>query len=197
MTNVLERLGAEETARLRARAVAELTTTFASHYAKEVSLAEMLRPEEVAVFAGAPTRIRMTCASPSATERPGGVEAGGHAGENGEAAGRRHGELALFAEIGGVALVGGEDLIEHGGHGEAPRFGRTGARARMRRGRAARFGHRGRELGGSGVLSVQPRRTGPRRARDSNSSDSKASSRVELCGVIGSQPESADAPGDC
>ncbi|MGZ6028081.1 MAG: hypothetical protein ACXWK5_01580, partial [Myxococcaceae bacterium] len=50
VTTVLERLGAEETARMRARAVAELTTTFASHYAKEVSLAEMLRPEEIAVY---------------------------------------------------------------------------------------------------------------------------------------------------
>jgi len=50
VTTVLERLSAEETARLRARAVAELTTTFASHYAREVSLAEMLRPEEIAVY---------------------------------------------------------------------------------------------------------------------------------------------------
>jgi NADPH:quinone reductase len=50
VTTVLERMGAEETAHLRARAVAGLTTTFASHYAKEVSLAEMLRPEEIAVY---------------------------------------------------------------------------------------------------------------------------------------------------
>ncbi len=50
VTTVLERMAAEETARLRARAVAELTTTFASHYAKEISLAEMLRPEEIAVY---------------------------------------------------------------------------------------------------------------------------------------------------
>ncbi|MGZ6035645.1 MAG: NADH oxidase [Myxococcaceae bacterium] len=50
VTTVLERLGAEETARLRARAAAEVTTTFASHYAKEVSLAEMLRPEEISVY---------------------------------------------------------------------------------------------------------------------------------------------------
>ncbi|MGZ6078793.1 MAG: NADH oxidase, partial [Myxococcaceae bacterium] len=50
VTTVLERLGAEETARLRARAAAEVTTTFASHYAKEVSLAEMLRPAEIAVY---------------------------------------------------------------------------------------------------------------------------------------------------
>jgi NADPH:quinone reductase len=50
VTTVLGRLGTEETARMRARAVAEVTTTFASHYAKEVSLAEMLRPEEIAVY---------------------------------------------------------------------------------------------------------------------------------------------------
>lgn len=50
VTTVLERLGAQETARLRARAAAEVTTTFASHYVKEVSLAEMLRPEEIAVY---------------------------------------------------------------------------------------------------------------------------------------------------
>jgi NADPH:quinone reductase len=50
VTTVLERLGAQETARLRARAAAEVTTTFASHYAREVALAEMLRPEEIAVY---------------------------------------------------------------------------------------------------------------------------------------------------
>lgn len=55
VTTVLERMGAEEAARLRARAVAEVTTTFASHYAREVSLAEMLRPEEIAVYGRAAT----------------------------------------------------------------------------------------------------------------------------------------------
>ena len=50
VTTVLERLGPRETARLRARAAAEVTTTFASQYIKEVSLAEMLRPEEIAVY---------------------------------------------------------------------------------------------------------------------------------------------------
>ena len=50
VTTVLERLGAQETARLRARAAAEVTTTFASHYAKQVSLAEMLQPAEIAVY---------------------------------------------------------------------------------------------------------------------------------------------------
>jgi NADPH:quinone reductase len=47
----LERMGAETSRRLRERAVAEVTTTFASHYSKEVSLTEMLRPEEIAVYA--------------------------------------------------------------------------------------------------------------------------------------------------
>jgi NADPH2:quinone reductase len=49
--NYLERLRPEEAAGLRQRAVAGLTTTFASEYAKEVSLAEVLRPEEIAVYA--------------------------------------------------------------------------------------------------------------------------------------------------
>jgi hypothetical protein len=51
VTNALERFGAEETTRLRARAVAGLTTTFASHYSAEVSLSEMLRPEQIAGYA--------------------------------------------------------------------------------------------------------------------------------------------------
>ncbi len=50
VTSVLERLGVEESARLRARAAAELTTTFASHYSEEISLTEMLRPEQIAVY---------------------------------------------------------------------------------------------------------------------------------------------------
>jgi len=49
--NYLERLRPEEGASLRERAVGGLTTIFASEYAKEVSLAEMLRPEEIAVYA--------------------------------------------------------------------------------------------------------------------------------------------------
>jgi len=51
VTNFLERLRVEDSARLRARAVAELTTTFASHFSGELSLTEMLRPEEIAVYA--------------------------------------------------------------------------------------------------------------------------------------------------
>ena len=49
--NFLERLSSDEVARLRARAVAELTTTFASHFSEEVSLSEMLRPDRIAVYA--------------------------------------------------------------------------------------------------------------------------------------------------
>jgi len=51
----LEKLGPETASRLRARAAAEVTTTFASHYSREVSLPEMLRPEEIAVYARAAT----------------------------------------------------------------------------------------------------------------------------------------------
>jgi NADPH2:quinone reductase len=51
----LEKLGPEAASRLRRRAAAEVTTIFASHYSREVSLAEMLRPEEIAVYARAAT----------------------------------------------------------------------------------------------------------------------------------------------
>ena len=45
LTPFLQSVGAETIARLRARVAAELTTTFASTYTEEVSLAGMLRPE--------------------------------------------------------------------------------------------------------------------------------------------------------
>lgn len=45
---VLHKLGAETTARLRARVAAEITTTFASHYTAELSLAEVLNPQVLA-----------------------------------------------------------------------------------------------------------------------------------------------------
>jgi NADPH:quinone reductase-like Zn-dependent oxidoreductase len=45
LTPFLQSSGAETIARLRARVAAELTTTFASAYTEEVSLAGMLRPE--------------------------------------------------------------------------------------------------------------------------------------------------------
>ena len=45
LTPFLQSIGAQGVARLRARVAAELTTTFASTYTREVSLAGMLRPE--------------------------------------------------------------------------------------------------------------------------------------------------------
>jgi len=46
----LEKIGPAAAAMLRQRIVAELKTTFASHYTKEISLAEALRLEEIAVY---------------------------------------------------------------------------------------------------------------------------------------------------
>jgi NADPH2:quinone reductase len=46
----LEKIGPAAAAKLRQRIVAELKTTFASHYTKEISLAEALRLEEIAVY---------------------------------------------------------------------------------------------------------------------------------------------------
>src|SRR6195952_1516604 len=47
----LQKIGAAEFAKLRARVVAELKTTFASHYTQVVSLQEVLQPEHIAVYA--------------------------------------------------------------------------------------------------------------------------------------------------
>jgi len=46
----LAQFGAETVERMKARVAAELTTTFASHYTGEVSLAEVVRPEALARF---------------------------------------------------------------------------------------------------------------------------------------------------
>ncbi len=46
----LQRVGIETTLRLRQRVAAELKTTFASSYSKEISLAEALQPEAIAVY---------------------------------------------------------------------------------------------------------------------------------------------------
>jgi NADPH:quinone reductase len=46
----LQRIGAERVQALRSRVVAGLKTTFASSYSKEISLADVLRPEEIAVY---------------------------------------------------------------------------------------------------------------------------------------------------
>ena len=51
LTPFLQRIGPEGAARLRARVAAELKTTFASTYTKEVSLAEALQLSEIAVYA--------------------------------------------------------------------------------------------------------------------------------------------------
>ncbi len=47
----LEQFGEETTRRLKQRVAAELKSTFSSHYAQQVSLAEMLDPEVIAVYA--------------------------------------------------------------------------------------------------------------------------------------------------
>jgi len=48
--NFLQKVGAEGRERLKARVAAELKTTFASHYTKEVSLTQALRLDEIAVY---------------------------------------------------------------------------------------------------------------------------------------------------
>ena len=50
LTPFLERIGAEATERLRQRVAAEVKTTFASSYAKEISLAEALDLDNIAVY---------------------------------------------------------------------------------------------------------------------------------------------------
>ena len=51
----LQKIGAEATAALKQRVMAELKTTFASRYAGEISLAGMLRQEAVEAYAGRST----------------------------------------------------------------------------------------------------------------------------------------------
>jgi NADPH2:quinone reductase len=46
----LQKLGSAKLVELKARVAAELKTTFASHYAKEISLAEALSLEAIAVY---------------------------------------------------------------------------------------------------------------------------------------------------
>ena len=46
----MQKVGIAGTQKLKERVVAELKTTFASHYTKEVSLAEALRLEEIAIY---------------------------------------------------------------------------------------------------------------------------------------------------
>jgi NADPH:quinone reductase-like Zn-dependent oxidoreductase len=50
LTYFLEKIGPQATQKLRERIVAELKTTFASHYTAEISLAEALRPETIQAY---------------------------------------------------------------------------------------------------------------------------------------------------
>jgi NADPH2:quinone reductase len=50
LTAFLQKIGFEAAQKLRERVAAEIKTTFAATYAKEVSLAEALRPEEIMVY---------------------------------------------------------------------------------------------------------------------------------------------------
>ncbi len=50
LTYFLQKIGAADAQKLRDRVMAELTTTFASHYTAEISLAEVLQPETVAAY---------------------------------------------------------------------------------------------------------------------------------------------------
>ncbi len=50
LTPFLQRIGSEEAQKLRERVAAEVKTTFASHYTKEVSLAETLQLDAIAAF---------------------------------------------------------------------------------------------------------------------------------------------------
>jgi NADPH:quinone reductase len=50
LTAFLQRIGSEAAQRLRERVAAEIKTTFASHYDKEISLAEALRLEEIGMY---------------------------------------------------------------------------------------------------------------------------------------------------
>jgi hypothetical protein len=50
LTPFLMKLGPEGGQRLRQRVANELKTTFASHYAAEISLAEALKPETIAAY---------------------------------------------------------------------------------------------------------------------------------------------------
>jgi hypothetical protein len=50
LTPFLMKIGAPARQALRDRVAAELTTTFASHYTREISLAEALRPDIIAAY---------------------------------------------------------------------------------------------------------------------------------------------------
>jgi NADPH:quinone reductase len=56
LTPFLQKIGREESQRLRNRVVAELTTTFASHYSHQISLVEALNPNVIAAYNKRATR---------------------------------------------------------------------------------------------------------------------------------------------
>src|SRR5215467_4393077 len=60
------------------------------------------------------------CVAFGETRELGGVQAGVHAGQNGEAACGGHGELTLFAKSGGIFRIGFQDLAENLAHGVLP-----------------------------------------------------------------------------
>jgi hypothetical protein len=51
VTAYLQKIGTEAAAKLRSRVLSELKTTFASHYAQSISLAEMLVLDNVRTYA--------------------------------------------------------------------------------------------------------------------------------------------------
>lgn len=55
----LAKVGAETADRMKARVVSEIRTTFASHYTKEISLAQAVRLEEVAVYGAQATGTKV------------------------------------------------------------------------------------------------------------------------------------------
>ena len=50
LTPFLQKVGIEKSIQMRSKVAAEIKTTFASHYTKEVSLAEALSPEAISVY---------------------------------------------------------------------------------------------------------------------------------------------------
>ncbi|WP_411287196.1 zinc-binding dehydrogenase [Phenylobacterium sp.] len=50
LTPFLQKIGAEEAGRLRQRVVSELKTTFASHYTREISLRDVLKPDVIKAY---------------------------------------------------------------------------------------------------------------------------------------------------
>jgi hypothetical protein len=50
LTYFLQKIGPQDAQRLRDRVMAELKTTFASHYTAEISLTEMLQPATIAAY---------------------------------------------------------------------------------------------------------------------------------------------------